>query len=63
MFAANLFYAFERKKRFMAQQVAHPENFGWGDEKIYKQKLRIISKFQLSMINFLDLEQTCWAYF
>ena len=43
--------------------VADPENFGGGDDKIYKRKLCIISKFRMFMINVLDLAQTCLAYF
>ena len=39
------------------------ENFGGGDDKIYKYKLCIISKFCMFMINVLDLAQTCWGYF
>ena len=53
----------EAKTYLIEVPAADPENFGGGDDKIYKHKLGIISKFRMCMINVLDLAQICWAYF
>ena len=52
-----------RCSSLIKKAVADPEKIGGVDDKIYKNKLCIISKFRLFMINVLDLAQTCWAYF
>ena len=45
--------------------VADPENFGGGDDKIYKHgfSIGLISKFRMFMINLLDVAEICLAYF
>ena len=39
------------------------KKFWWGNDKIYKHKLCIISKFRTFMINVLYLTHTCWTCF
>ena len=39
--------------------MADPENLGRGNDKM--DKLCIISKFRMFMMNVLDLARTCWG--